>query len=413
MANTIFGRLRTAWNVFRDRDPIGEFPRDQGHVSSRPMHMHMMTMGNEKSIVNAVYTRCAIDVAALNYRHIKVDANGSFLDTIDSGLNKCLSISANIDQSHMAFILDVVISMFDEGHVAIVPVDTSVNFASGSFDILSLRTGKVLEWHPSHVKVRLYNDRTGRDEDIHIDKERVAIVENPFYSTMNAPNSTLQRLIRKLNLLDVIDEQSGSGKLDLIIQLPYAVKSSARQLQAEQRRAALQAQLKDSQYGVAYADAVEKIVQLNRPAENNLLAQVEYLTTMVYNQLGMTQKILDGTATEEEFLNYYNRSVLPIADAVGFEMKRKFLTQTAITQGQSIGHFRDIFSMVTAANLAELADKFTRNEIASSNEIRAVVGWKPSDDPRASELKNKNIAEPPPVMEPAEEVPVEEVPPKY
>jgi hypothetical protein len=412
VANTIMSRFRTAWNVFMDKDPIDDFHRDGGQVSSRPMHRHTMTMGTEKSIVNAVYTRCAIDVAALNYRHIKLDQNGSFIDNIDSGLNKCLSISANIDQSHMAFMLDVVISMFDEGHVAIVPVDTSVNMSSGSYDILSLRTGKVLEWHPSYVRVRLYNDRSGRDEDILIDKNKVAIIENPFYSTMNAPNSTLQRLINKLNLLDVIDEQSGSGKLDIIIQLPYAVKSPARQLQAEQRRAALQAQLKDSQYGVAYADAVEKIVQLNRPAENNLLAQVEYLTTMVYNQLGMTQKILDGTAMEEEFLNYYNRTILPVADAIVFEMKRKFLTQTAITQGQSIGHFRDVFSMVTAKNLAELADKFTRNEIASSNEMRAVVGWKPSSDPRANELVNKNIAEPPPAAEPVE-VPQEEVPAQY
>jgi hypothetical protein len=362
-----------------------------------------MHLGNEQSIVSAVYTRCAIDVSSIKFRHSRVDQNESFLDVIDSGLNKCLSLSSNLDQTHIAFFHDVVVSMFDEGCVAIVPVDTTINIAdNNSFDILSLRTGRIVEWYPQAVRISVYNDLSGKNEDIILPKEKVGIVENPFYSIMNQPNSTLQRLIRKLNLLDVVDEQSSSGKLDIIIQLPYTIRNEARQKQAEERRTAIETQLKDTKYGIAYADATEKITQLNRPAENNLLNQVEYLTRMLYSQLGMSEKILDGSATEEEFLNYYVRTIDPISVAIANEMKRKFLTQTAISQGQSILAFRNMFNLVTAAKLAELADKLTRNEILTGNEFRGLVGYRPKDDPRANELKNKNLSTPPesvPVME--------------
>jgi len=408
VANTFINRLRTAWNVFRDRgvveDPTNSLSNQGRSFSSTyAPFRHRMHLGNEQSIVSAVYTRCAIDVSSIKFRHSRVDQNESFLDVIDSGLNKCLSLSSNLDQTHIAFFHDVVVSMFDEGCVAIVPVDTTINIAdNNSFDILSLRTGRIVEWYPQAVRISVYNDLSGKNEDIILPKEKVGIVENPFYSIMNQPNSTLQRLIRKLNLLDVVDEQSSSGKLDIIIQLPYTIRNEARQKQAEERRTAIETQLKDTKYGIAYADATEKITQLNRPAENNLLNQVEYLTRMLYSQLGMSEKILDGSATEEEFLNYYVRTIDPISVAIANEMKRKFLTQTAISQGQSILAFRNMFNLVTAAKLAELADKLTRNEILTGNEFRGLVGYRPKDDPRANELKNKNLSTPPesvPVME--------------
>jgi len=344
------------------------------------------------SVVSSVYNRCAIDVAMIPLRHVRTDDNGNYVQTIDSGLNRCLTLSSNIDQSAQAFMLDVVMSMFDEGYVAIVPVDTTVDLErSGAFDVLSMRTGKILEWYPRHVRVELYNDITGEKQELVLLKSKVGIIENPLYSVMNESNSTLKRLIQKLNLLDAIDNQSGSGKLDLIIQLPYVIKSDARKKQAEERLAAIEAQLKDSKYGVAYADGTEKVIQLNRPAENNLMGQIEYLTRMLYSQLGLSDKIFDGTADETALLNYYNRTIDPIVTAISQEIKRKFLTPTAITQKQSILHFRNPFSLVTAANLAELADKFTRNEILTGNEFRAVLGMVPSTDPSANELRNKNL----------------------
>ena len=342
-----------------------------------------------------MYNRIALDVAALNVQHIRLDENGRFLSVIQDGLNTCLTVEANIDQTARAFIQDIVVSMLDEGCVAIVPVDTTYDpSVTGSYDIQTMRVGKILDWYPQHVRVRLYNERTGTKENILVPKSTVAIIENPLYAVVNEPNSTMQRLIRKLNLLDVIDEQSGSGKLDLIIQLPYVIKTEARRQQAENRRKDIEAQLSGTKYGIAYADGTERITQLNRSVNNNLMSQIEYLTSMLYSQLGITQSILDGTADEKTMLNYNNRTIEPIISAIVDEMKRKFLTKTARSQSQSISFFRDPFKLVPVNDIAEIADKFTRNEIMTSNEIRQVIGMKPSDDPRADELRNKNLSAP-------------------
>jgi len=396
--NNNFGfmdRVRTAWNIFLNRDPLSEFRTLNGFSSGAPQHRKRLTSGNERSIIGAIYNRVAIDVSAIKIRHVRVDENEAYVETIKSGLNSCLTLESNVDQTSRAFMQDVVMSLFDEGTVAIIPVDTSINLMDNTaFDILSLRTGKILQWFPSHVRVSVYNDIRGEKEEITLPKSKIGIIENPLYAVMNEKNSVLKRLIAKLNLLDAVDEQSGSGKLDLIIQLPYVIKTEARKIQAETRRKDIEDQLKGSQYGIAYTDGTEKVTQLNRAAENNLLSQVEYLTRMLYGQLGISEKILDGTADEGELLNYYNRTVEPIVSAIAEEIKRKFLTKTARSQGQSIMHFRNLFSMVTPERLADLADKLTRNEIASSNDIRAVIGWLPSKASGADELRNKNIPDP-------------------
>lgn len=392
MNNTFLSRLRFAWNVFLDRDLREEYKTSYGSSYSVPQHRKRLNWGNEKSIIAGIYNRCAIDVSSIKVRHVRVDENNTFLETIDSGLNNCLSLEANIDQTNRAFIQDIVMSLFDEGSVAIVPVDTSVNIMdSNSFDILTMRTAKVVQWYPHHVRINVYNDNRGEKEDIILPKAKVALIENPLYSVMNEKNSVLQRLIAKLNLVDAIDEQSGSGKLDIIIQLPYVVKTDARKLQAEQRRKDIEEQLRGSKYGIAYADGTEKITQLNRPAENNLMVQIEYLTRMLYSQLGISEKIFDGTADQKELLNYYNRTLEPVVSAIADELKRKFLTKTAQTQGQSVMHFRNPFSLVTATELPDLADKLTRNEILSTNEFRGVIGFTPSKAPGADELRNKNL----------------------
>ena len=397
-------RLQHAWNAFLNKDPTPRY-NDGEHISSYNPYRTRLTRGNERSIVTSVYNRIALDVAAIDMYHAKLDDDGRFTEVIESSLNECLTLSANIDQTAKAFMQDVVMSMMDEGCVAIVPVDTTINpNVSGSYDINSLRVGQILEWRPQHVKVRLYNDKIGQKEDLLLPKSMVAIIENPLYAVINEPNSTMQRLIRKLNLLDVIDEQSGSGKLDLIIQLPYVIKSEARRQQAENRRKDIEMQLSGSKYGIAYTDGTEKITQLNRPVENNLMKQIEYLTSMLYSQLGITQTILDGTADDKTMLNYYNRTIEPIVSAIVDEMKRKFLTKTARTRKQDIVYFRDPFKLVPVNDLAEIADKLTRNEIATSNEIRQIMGWKPSKDPDADELRNKNLNKSAEEMEPAPEV---------
>lgn len=390
--NMPFGsRLKHAWNAFLNRDP----PRHMsGSFYSYSPDRRRLTRGNERSIITSVYNRIAMDCAAISIQHVKLDENNRFVEVIDSGLNKCLNLEANIDQTGRAFLQDTIFSMFDEGVIALLPVDTTLDpKTTGSYDINSMRVGKIVDWYPQHVKIQAYNEKTGRKEDIVVPKKIVSIVENPFYSVMNQPSSTLQRLIRKLNILDAIDEQSGSGKLNLIIQLPYVVKSKLKQERAESRRKDLEDQLVGSKYGIAYADGSEKIVQLNRPVENNLMSQIEYLTSMLYSQLGITQGIMDGTADEKTMLNYYNRTIEPILSAIADEMKRKFLTQTARTKGQSIVFFRDPFKLVPVSELAEIADKMTRNEIMSSNEIRQVIGMKPSKDPKADELRNRNLSE--------------------
>jgi len=386
-------RLKHAWNAFTGTDYTTYQDVGPGY-SSRPDRIRL-TRGNERSIITSVYNRIALDVAALNVQHIRLDENGRFLSVIQDGLNTCLTVEANIDQTARAFIQDIVVSMLDEGCVAIVPVDTTYDpSVTGSYDIQTMRVGKILDWYPQHVRVRLYNERTGAKENILVQKSTVAIVENPLYAVVNEPNSTMQRLIRKLNLLDVIDEQSGSGKLDLIIQLPYVIKTEARRQQAENRRKDIEAQLSGTKYGIAYADGTERITQLNRSVNNNLMSQIEYLTSMLYSQLGITQSILDGTADEKTMLNYNNRTIEPIISAIVDEMKRKFLTKTARSQSQSISFFRNPFKLVPVNDIAEIADKFTRNEIMTSNEIRQVIGMKPSDDPRADELRNKNLSAP-------------------
>lgn len=387
-------RLKHAWNAFLNRDPTGGY-RDIGSGYSYRPDRFRLTRGNERSIVTSVYNRIALDVAAINIQHVQLDDEGRFLNVVKSGLNDCLSLEANIDQTGRAFIQDIVMSMMDEGCVAIVPVDTDrdPNDTSG-YQILSMRVARIRDWYPQHVRIEAYNDRIGRKQEIVIPKDTVAIVENPLYAVINEPNSTMQRLIRKLNLLDAVDEQSSSGKLDLIIQLPYVIKSEARRQQAEQRRRDIEQQLSGSKYGIAYTDGTERITQLNRSVENNLMKQIEYLTSMLYSQLGITQTILDGTADEKTMLNYYNRTVEPIISAIVDEMKRKFLTKTARSQNKSIMFFRDPFKLVPVADLAEISDKFTRNEIATSNEIRQVIGWKPSNDPKADELRNSNLSKP-------------------
>lgn len=393
MEIAVGSRLKHAWNAFRNNSSQSYY-RDVGIGYSYRPDRPRFTRGNERSIVTSVYNRIALDVAQINIQHVRLDDNDRFLEVIDSGLNTCLSLEANIDQTGRSFIQDIVMSMFDEGCVAVVPVDTDDDPGDGipgSFDVDTMRTGKVLEWYPQHVRVRLYNDQTGLKEDIMLPKSAVAIIENPLYAVMNEPNSTMQRLIRKLNLLDVVDEQSSSGKLDLIIQLPYVIKTDARRQQAENRRREIEKQLSGSKYGIAYTDGTEHITQLNRSVGNNLMAQIEYLTSMLYSQLGITQSILDGTADEKTMLNYYNRTVEPIVSAIADEMKRKFLTKTARSQKQSIKFFRDPFKLVPVTELAEIVDKLTRNEVATSNEARQIIGWKPSKDPKADELRNKNL----------------------
>ena len=391
MEITVGSRLKHAWNAFLNRDPTRYYP-DVGAGYSRRPDRPILTRGNERSIITSIYNRIALDVAAINIQHCKLDENGRFMSTVDSSLNKCLNLEANIDQTGRAFIQDVVISMLDEGCVAIVPIDTDLDpDVTGSYDIESMRTGKILEWYPAHVKVKVYNDKTGHKEDIIVPKSTTAIIENPLYAVINEPNSTMQRLIRKLNLLDLIDEQSGSGKVDLIIQLPYVIKSEARRRQADDRRKDIEMQLSNSKYGIAYTDGTEKITQLNRAVDNNLMKQIEYLTSMLYSQLGITQAVLDGTADDKTMLNYHNRTVEPFISAIVDEMKRKFLTKTARTQHQSISFFKDPFKLVPVNDLAEIADKFTRNEILTSNEIRQLIGIKPSDDPKADQLRNSNI----------------------
>lgn len=392
MEATLKDRLQHAWNAFLNRDPTTQFP-NYGEMSStyRPDRVRL-TVGNEKSIVTSLYNRIAIDVSSIAIRHVRLDQNGRYIEMMTSGLNDALKTSANLDQTGRAFVQDIVMSMMDEGCVAIVPVDTTINpKVSGSYDINTMRVGQILEWFPSHVRVRIYNEKNGRKEDILLPKSIVSIIENPLYAVMNEPNSTLRRLISKLNLLDAIDQQSGSGKLDLIIQLPYVIKTPARQVQAEIRRKAIEDQLSGSKYGIAYTDGTEKVTQLNRPAENNLMAQITYLTSMLYSQLGLTESVFDGTADEKTMLNYFNRTVEPILAAITDEMNRKFLTKTARTQNQALVYFRDPFRLVPVNELAEIADKFTRNEILSSNEVRAIVGFKPADTPRAEELVNKNM----------------------
>ena len=387
-------RLQHAWNAFFNRDPTSNYRTNEISYSYRPDRPRL-SRGNERSIVTAIYNRIALDVASIDIKHCKLDENGRYVKDMKSGLNECLTVEANMDQTARAFIQDVVISMLDEGVVAVVPVDTTLNpKTTGSYDITSMRTGKILEWSATSVKIKVYNDRTGQKEDIILPKSMVGIIENPLYSVINEPNSTMQRLIRKLNLLDSIDEQSGAGKLDLIIQLPYIIKTEARRQQAETRRKEIEMQLAGSKYGIAYTDGTERVTQLNRPVENNLMKQIEYLTSMLYSQLGFHQTILDGTADEKTMLNYTNRTIEPIASAIVDELKRKFLTKTARTQGQSIEFFRNPFRLVPINNIAEIADKFTRNEILTSNEIRQIIGMKPSNDPKADQLINSNIAHP-------------------
>lgn len=383
-------RIKHGWNAFMNRDPTN-YVNVGPSYSYRPGRVRL-TRGNERSIITAVYNKIAIDAAAISIKHCKLDENGRFISEVDSCLNNCLTLEANIDQTNRAFIQDVVMSMLDEGCVAIVPVDTTLNpKVTGSYDILTMRTAKVINWYPEHVRVQLLNERTGRKEEVTLPKKMVSIIENPFYAIMNETSSIMQRVVRKLNLLDAIDEQSGSGKLDLIVQLPYIIKSEARRKQAEERRKDIEDQLSGSKYGIAYTDGTEKITQLNRPVENNLMKQIEYLINLFFSQLGITQSILDGTADEQTMLNYYSRTIEPIVSAIVDEMKRKFLTKTARTQRQSICYFRDVFKLVPVNNMAEIADKFTRNEILTSNEIRQIIGMKPSDDPKADKLLNSNL----------------------
>lgn len=386
-------RFKKSWNAFvGNQEQVIQY-RDIGtSYSYRPDRIRL-TRGNDRSIVTSVFNRISIDCASISIRHVRLDENDRYLEDVDSGLNNCLTIEANADQTGRAFIMDTVMSMFDEGCVALVPVDTDVDpDVTDSYKILSMRTGKILEWFPAHVKVRVYNEQTGQKEDIILQKRSVGIIENPLYAIMNEPNSTMQRLIRKLALLDVTDEKTASGKLDLIIQLPYIIKTDTRRAQAEERRKDIEMQLSESAHGIAYIDGTEKVTQLNRPVENNLMKQIEYLTGILYSQLGITQAILDGTADDKTMLNYYTRTVEPIVSAISDELKRKFLTKTARSQGQSIVYFRDPFKLVPVNDIAEIADKFTRNEIMTSNEIRQIVGMRPSTDPKADELRNSNIS---------------------
>lgn len=402
-------RIQHAWNVLtNNRDPTHRYEANLGiGYSHRPDRVRF-TRGNEKTITTSIFNRIALDVASLDIRHVRLDENNRFIEYMNSGLDKCLTLEANLDQTGRSFIHDVVASMLDEGVIAMVPVDTDLDpTVTGSYDILTMRTGKILEWYPKHVKVQLYNDRTGDKQSVILPKSVVGIIENPLFAVVNEPNSTMKRLIRKLALLDAIDEQSGSGKLDLILQLPYVIKTDLKRQQAEDRRKDIEKQLSGSKYGIAYTDGTERITQLNRPVENNLMKQIEYLTSMLYSQLGLHQSILDGTADEKTMLNYNNRTIEPIVSAIVDEMKRKFLTKTARAQHQSIEFFRDPFKLVPVNDIAEIADKFTRNEIMSKNEFRQIIGMKPSDDPKADQLINSNISQPnegmQPVAEPKEE----------
>ena len=403
---SIAERLKNAWNAFASRDPTpGPFSYGMGY-STRP-DRRRLTRGNDRSIVTAIYNRIAIDVAAVSIKHVRLNDEGRYVEDIDSGLNNCLSVEANIDQTGRGFIQDLVLSMLDEGSVVAVPIDTTLDpYKTGSYDIQTIRTGKISEWMPEHIRVNVYNDRTGRHEDLVIPKRTVAILENPLYAVMNEPNSTLQRLIRKLNLLDTIDEQTGAGKLDLIIQLPYVIKTDARRKQAEARRNDIEMQLASSKYGIAYTDGTERITQLNRSVDNQLLNQVETLTSTLYGQLGITEEVMKGTADEKTMLNYYNRTIEPILSTITDEFIRKFLTKTARSQHQSIKFFKDPFKLVPINNIADIADKFTRNEIMTPNEIRQVVGMKPSSDESADELRNRNI------NQASEEIPMGEYPPE-
>lgn len=395
MATSFSTRLKNAWNIFRNRNPEEEVRTSYMEYGSstrqdRPNRFHSY----DRTIISSIYNRIAMDVADINIRHVRLDENGRYIETIKSGINECFSLEANIDQTSRAFVQDIVISMFEEGTVAIVPIDTTTNARiSDSFDILSMRTGKVTQWYPGRVKIEVYNELVGKKQEIVIDKKKVALVENPLYYTMNGENSTLKRLVRKLNILDAIDEQSGSGKLDLIIQLPYVVKSEQRKAEAETRRKQIEDQLFGTKYGIAYIDGTERITQLNRPIENNLMSQIEFLTTLLYSQLGLAKTVFEGTASSQEMNNYLGRTIKPIMASITEECKRKFLTKTARTQGQSIEYFNDPFKFIPTEQLAEMADKFTRNEIMSSNEFRQAIGLQASDDPRADELRNKNLSQ--------------------
>lgn len=393
----VLTRFQNAWNAFLGRAPTRQYTKWDGWnggFSYRPDRTKL-NITNERSIVASIYNRIAIDVAAVQIQHVRTDENNRYVETMASGLNNCLTLDANMDQTGRAFIQDIVMSMFDEGCVAVVPVDTTKDpNRTDSYDILTMRVGKIKEWHPYYVEVEAYNENSGKKETITCDKKDIAIIENPLYAVMNEPNSTLKRLVRKLNLLDSIDEQSSAGKLDLIIQLPYTIRNDTRKEQAEKRRADIERQLANSKYGIAYADATEHITQLNRPVENNLMNQIQYLTSMLYSQLGLTEEIFNGTANEQTLLNYYNTTIEPILSAITDEFKRKFLTKTARTQHQSIMFFRDPFKLVPINNIADIADKFTRNEILSSNEIRGIIGFKPSSDPKADQLVNSNLNQP-------------------
>lgn len=389
-------RIRNGWNAFMNRDPTEDFSKKliNGMVyNTRPDRTRLLP-GNERTIINAIENRISVDVSSVKIVHARLDENGRFQNTINSGLQNCMVLSANKDQTGRAFFQDLTMSLLDEGCIAVVPVDTDVNLEEESaYDILTMRVGKITTWYPDHIRVRLYNDRIGRYEEIIVEKDKTAIIENPFYSVMNEPNSILKRLNRKLQLLDAVDEQSSSGKLDLIIQLPYVIKTDERRKQAENRRKEIEMQLTGSKYGIAYTDGTEKVIQLNRSLENNLMTQVEYLTSMLYSQLGITADVLNGTADEKTMLNYNNRIIEPLLGAITDEFKRKFLTPTARTQHQSITFYREPFKLVPVNDLAEIADKFTRNAILSSNELRGLIGFKPVDDPKADELSNKNLNE--------------------
>lgn len=391
----VINRFQKAWNAFLGRDPT-YFPAGIGYGGTydRP-DKNKLSYGNEKSIVSSIYNQIAMDCAEIDIKHIKTDKDGRYVEDIDSGLNNCLTLSANIDQTGRQLRQDIVMSMCDEGCVAVVPVDTTDNpDTTNSYDILTLRVGRIVQWFPAHIKVELYNERIGKKEEIIVAKDDAAIIENPFYAVMNEPNSTLKRLIRKINLLDVVDEQSGAGKLDLIIQLPYTIKGETRRQQANERVKTIEAQLAGSKYGIAYADATEHITQLNRSVDNNLMNQVQYLTSMLYSQLGLTETIFNGTADEQTMLNYYNRTIEPILSAITDELRRKFLTKTARTQGQDIRFFRNPFKLVPTSQVPEIADKLTRNEVMSSNEVRDIIGLKPSSDPKADQLINANLNQP-------------------
>ena len=391
---SIWTRLQHGWNAFLNKDPTNFYQDIGPGYYYRPDRIRY-NRGNERSIVTSVFNKIATDVASIDIMHVRLDDEGRFLEPITSGLNNCLTLEANIDQTAHAFKIDMIMSMFDEGCIAVVPVETTFDpNLTNAFDILSVRTGKIIDWYPEHVKLQVFNERTGNREDITLPKRAVSIIENPFYSVMNAPSSTLQRLIKKLNILDSIDEQSGAGKLDLIIQLPYLIKTEARRQHAENRRKDIETQLAGSKYGIAYTDGTERITQLNRPVENNLMKQIEYLTSMLYSQLGITQEILDGTADEKTMINYFNRTIEPIVQAIVEEMRRKFLTKTARSQRQSIQYFRDPFKLAPINDIANAADTFTRNEILTSNEFRQIIGRRPSKDPRADQLVNSNISQP-------------------